>query len=104
LILGPFHGKVACQTIRFGTGVCGKAAQSGQTQLVPDVEVFPGHIACDSESQSEIVVPIIQNGRVRSVLLLSWKALLIHSDSRLLLSSTLTVHRKMVSMRRIKAR
>jgi len=55
--------------------VCGKAAQSGQTQLVPDVEAFPGHIACDSESQSEIVVPIIQNGRVRSVLLLSWKAL-----------------------------
>ena len=65
LILGPFQGKVACQTIAFGRGVCGKAAQTGKTQLVPNVEEFPGHIACDSESASEIVVPITQDGKVR---------------------------------------
>jgi L-methionine (R)-S-oxide reductase len=59
LILGPFHGKVACQTISFGKGVCGTAAQKVETQLVPDVEKFPGHIACDGESKSEIVVPIL---------------------------------------------
>jgi L-methionine (R)-S-oxide reductase len=59
LILGPFQGKVACQTIRFGRGVCGAAAQKRETQLVPDVELFPGHIACDGDSRSEIVVPIV---------------------------------------------
>ncbi|KAI1270148.1 GAF domain-like protein [Xylariaceae sp. FL1019] len=59
LILGPFQGKVACQTIAFGRGVCGAAAASQTTQLVPDVEKFPGHIACDGDSKSEIVVPII---------------------------------------------
>ncbi|KAI3326153.1 GAF domain-like protein [Xylariaceae sp. AK1471] len=59
LILGPFQGKVACQTIAFGRGVCGTAASSQTTQLVPDVEKFPGHIACDGDSKSEIVVPII---------------------------------------------
>ncbi|KAF7550988.1 hypothetical protein G7Z17_g5346 [Cylindrodendrum hubeiense] len=59
LILGPFHGKVACQTIQFGRGVCGTAAQTGTTQLVKDVESFPGHIACDGDSKSEIVVPIL---------------------------------------------
>jgi L-methionine (R)-S-oxide reductase len=59
LILGPFQGKVACQTILFGRGVCGAAASTGETQLVPDVEAFPGHIACDGDSKSEIVVPII---------------------------------------------
>jgi L-methionine (R)-S-oxide reductase len=59
LILGPFQGKVACQTIAFGRGVCGTAASSQTTQLVPDVERFPGHIACDGDSKSEIVVPII---------------------------------------------
>lgn len=58
LILGPFQGKVACQAIPFGRGVCGTAAQTQQTQLVPDVEKFPGHIACDGASKSEIVVPI----------------------------------------------
>jgi len=65
LILGPFHGKVACQTIAFARGVCGAAAASGETQLVPDVEQFPGHIACDGDSKSEIVVPIIKSGKVR---------------------------------------
>ncbi|VUC37468.1 unnamed protein product, partial [Clonostachys rosea] len=59
LILGPFQGKVACQTIAFGRGVCGAAAESQSTQLVQDVEQFPGHIACDGDSKSEIVVPIV---------------------------------------------
>ncbi|RSL62564.1 hypothetical protein CEP53_004738 [Fusarium sp. AF-6] len=59
LILGPFQGKVACQTIQFGKGVCGAAAESQETQLVHDVEQFPGHIACDGDSKSEIVVPIV---------------------------------------------
>jgi hypothetical protein len=56
--------KVACQTIKFGRGVCGAAAASQQTQLVPNVEEFPGHIACDGESASEIVVPIVHKGKV----------------------------------------
>jgi L-methionine (R)-S-oxide reductase len=59
LILGPFQGKVACQTIAFGRGVCGTAASTQTTQLIPDVEQFPGHIACDGDSKSEIVVPIL---------------------------------------------
>ncbi|CAP72733.1 uncharacterized protein PODANS_2_1630, partial [Podospora anserina S mat+] len=63
LILGPFQGKVACQTINFGRGVCGTAAATQTTQLVPDVEQFPGHIACDSSSKSEIVVPIMVEGK-----------------------------------------
>ncbi|KAM0510254.1 hypothetical protein ACHAP9_001278 [Verticillium nonalfalfae] len=62
LILGPFQGKVACQTIRFGRGVCGTAAATAETQLVRDVEAFPGHIACDGDSKSEIVVPIVAKG------------------------------------------
>lgn len=64
LILGPFHGKVACQTIAFGRGVCGKAAAEAKTMLVKDVEDFPGHIACDGDSKSEIVVPIVNGGKV----------------------------------------
>jgi putative methionine-R-sulfoxide reductase with GAF domain len=64
LILGPFQGKVACQTIRFGRGVCGTAVSTKTTQLVADVEKFPGHIACDAASASEIVVPILQDGKV----------------------------------------
>ncbi|CAK7204089.1 hypothetical protein SEUCBS139899_006842 [Sporothrix eucalyptigena] len=59
LILGPFHGKVACQTIALGRGVCGTAAASKKTVRVEDVNQFPGHIACDSASRSEIVVPIV---------------------------------------------
>ncbi|KKY39963.1 putative gaf domain nucleotide-binding protein [Diaporthe ampelina] len=58
LILGPFMGQVACQTIDFGRGVCGTAAATKKTQLVPDVDAFPGHIACDGASRSEIVVPV----------------------------------------------
>ncbi|PMD23742.1 GAF domain-like protein [Hyaloscypha hepaticicola] len=67
LILGPFNGKVACQTIKFGKGVCGAAAEKMETQLVPDVDAFPGHIACDGDSKSEIVVPILVNGRVVAI-------------------------------------
>ncbi|TKA34829.1 hypothetical protein B0A54_14042 [Friedmanniomyces endolithicus] len=68
LILGPFHGKVACQTIAFGRGVCGTAAVSGESQLVPDVDHFPGHIACDGDSKSEIVVPMIKGGKVVAII------------------------------------
>lgn len=67
LLLGPFQGHVACQTINFGQGVCGTAAASKKTQLVKDVDKFPGHIACDAKSKSEIVVPIVQNDRVCSL-------------------------------------
>lgn len=73
LILGPFQGKVACQTIPFGQGakklgVCGTAAATKTTQLVDDVDKFPGHIACDSESKSEIVVPIVSGDRVVAII------------------------------------
>lgn len=64
LLLGPFHGKPACQEIRFGKGVCGAAAASKETVVVPDVLKFPGHIACDAESRSEIVVPVLVRGEV----------------------------------------
>jgi L-methionine (R)-S-oxide reductase len=65
LLLGPFQGQVACQMIAFGRGVCGTAAKEQKTQLVQDVEKFPGHIACDGKSKSEIVVPVVQGGKVR---------------------------------------
>ena len=64
LVLGPFQGPLACTRIPYGKGVCGTAWKEGRTLVVPDVEQFPGHIACSSESQSEIVVPIFKNGRV----------------------------------------
>lgn len=68
LMLGPFQGKVACIRIELGKGVCGTAAASDETQLVKDVHQFPGHIACDSASNSEIVVPIHCGGKVVAVL------------------------------------
>ena len=68
LVLGPFQGKVACVRIALGRGVCGAAAQRSETVVVPDVHAFPGHIACDAASQSEIVVPLLQNGRLLGVL------------------------------------
>ncbi len=68
LVLGPFAGKVACIHIPVGKGVCGTAVAEGRTQLVPDVHAFPGHIACDSASNSEIVVPIRRAGRIVGVL------------------------------------
>lgn len=68
LVLGPFQGKAACIRIPFGQGVCGAAAQSGETQLVADVHAFPGHIACDANSASELVVPVKHNGTVIAVI------------------------------------
>ena len=68
LVLGPFQGKVACVEIEAGKGVCGTAVAENATQLVADVHQFPGHIACDSASNSEIVVPIRKDGRVIGVL------------------------------------
>ena len=68
LMLGPFQGKVACVRIPFGRGVCGAAASSRQTQRVEDVHAFPGHIACDSASNSELVVPLVKDGRLIGVL------------------------------------
>ncbi|KAL0084842.1 GAF domain-like protein [Phycomyces blakesleeanus] len=68
LILGPFQGKVACTAIPFGKGVCGAAAATQTTQLVKDVHEFPGHIACDAASNSEIVVPIVKDKRLLGVL------------------------------------
>ena len=68
LFLGPFHGKPACQLIHFGRGVCGTAAETKQTVVVPDVLKFPGHIACDAESRSEIVVPIVVGGETVAII------------------------------------
>ena len=68
LLLGPFQGRPACIRIPFGTGVCGTAAETRQVQRVDDVHAFPGHIACDSASASEIVVPIIRDGELIAVL------------------------------------
>lgn len=68
LVLGPFQGPVACTRITMGKGVCGKAWEERKTIVVPDVEKFPGHIACSSRSRSEIVVPVIREGTVAMVL------------------------------------
>jgi len=68
LILGPFQGPVACTRISFGKGVCGKSWENKEIIIVPDVEQFPGHIACNAESRSEIVVPGILDGQVKFVL------------------------------------
>ncbi|HEX8595136.1 MAG TPA: GAF domain-containing protein [Pseudomonas sp.] len=68
LVLGPFQGQIACVRIPFGRGVCGAAAESRQTQRVHDVHEFAGHIACDSASNSELVVPLIKEGRLIGVL------------------------------------
>lgn len=67
LLVGPFQGKVACARIPFGRGVCGTAAAERRTILVPDVHAFPGHIACDSASNAEIVIPVIKDGRLVAV-------------------------------------
>jgi L-methionine (R)-S-oxide reductase len=68
LVLGPFQGKAACIRIAFGEGVCGAAAASGETQLVADVHAFPGHIACDANSASELVVPVKRDGQIVAVI------------------------------------
>ena len=68
LVLGPFQGKAACIRIALGEGVCGAAAASGETQLIGDVHAFPGHIACDANSASELVVPVKRDGQVVAVI------------------------------------
>ena len=68
LVLGPFCGRPACIRIPLGTGVCGAAAASAETQLVPDVHAYPGHIACDAASRSELVVPVVRDGTVVAVI------------------------------------
>ena len=68
LIVGPFQGKPACIRIPVTKGVCGAAVRTGETQVVPDVHLFPGHIACDSASESEIVIPIRREGQIAAVL------------------------------------
>ncbi|MBL0923593.1 MAG: GAF domain-containing protein [Sphingomonadaceae bacterium] len=68
LVLGPFQGKAACIRIALGAGVCGTAAATGKTQLVEDVHAFPGHIACDAASASELVVPVKRDGNVIAVI------------------------------------
>ena len=68
LVLGPFQGKVACVRIAVGRGVCGTAAAERRTVIVPDVAAFPGHIACDPDSRSEIVVPVVRGGELLGVL------------------------------------
>ena len=68
LVLGPFQGPVACTRIKKGRGVCGASWAQKKTLIVPDVELFPGHIACSSQSRSEIVLPVIRNGEVVAVL------------------------------------
>ena len=68
LVLGPFQGKAACIRIAFGAGVCGAAAEQCVTQRVDDVHAFPGHIACDADSRSELVVPVVHEGRLLGVL------------------------------------
>ena len=68
LLLGPFQGKTACTKIPMGKGVCGTAAEKGETLVVPDVHAFPGHIACDGASNSEIVIPLYVEGRLFGVL------------------------------------
>ncbi len=68
LVLGPFQGKPACVRIALGKGVCGTSAAQRRTVIVPDVKAFPGHIACDSASRSEVVVPVMRDGRLLGVL------------------------------------
>lgn len=68
LVLGPFQGPIACTRINFGKGVCGAAWKEAKTQLIPDVDAFPGHIACSSASRSEIVVPVFKGEEVAMVL------------------------------------
>lgn len=80
LVLGPFQGPLACTRIPYGKGVCGTAWKEGRTIVVPDVEQFPGHIACSSESRSEIVVPIFKDGKVWAELDIDSKELNIFDE------------------------
>ena len=80
LVLSPFQGDLACSRIKYGRGVCGTAWKSQTTQVVPDVELFPGHIACSSLSRSEIVVPIFSDGSIYAVLDIDSKELATFDD------------------------
>jgi L-methionine (R)-S-oxide reductase len=75
LVLGPFQGPIACTRIAYGRGVCGSAWKQNETLVVPDVDAFPGHIACSSESKSEIVIPIKKNEQIYAILDVDSKAL-----------------------------
>lgn len=81
LVLGPFQGPLACTRIPFGRGVCGSAWKAGETIVVPDVEQFPGHIACSSESRSEIVVPVRRDGEITAVLDIDSRSLSCFDDT-----------------------
>ena len=95
LILGPFQGKIACTEIKFGKGVCGTTAEKKETIIVKNVHEFPGHIACDSESNSEIVVPIFKNGELYGVLDLDSKKLeRFDEKDKLLLESLVKILEK----------
>ena len=95
LILGPFQGKIACTEIKFGKGVCGTTAEKKETIIVKNVHEFPGHIACDSESNSEIVVPIFKNGELYGVLDLDSKKLeRFEEKDKLLLESLVKILEK----------
>ena len=80
LLLGPFQGPIACVHIAYGRGVCGTAWKERRTMIVPDVEKFPGHIACSCESRSEIVVPMIRDGEVIAVLDIDSRELATFND------------------------
>ena len=95
LILGPSQGKIACTEIKFGKGVCGTTAEKKETIIVKNVHEFPGHIACDSESNSEIVVPIFKNGELYGVLDLDSKKLeRFDEKDKLLLESLVKILEK----------
>lgn len=81
LVLGPFQGPLACTRIKFGKGVCGTAWKEKRTLVVPDVELFPGHIACSSRSRSEIVVPIIRSDEVIAILDIDSESLSTFDDT-----------------------
>ena len=101
LILGPFQGKIACTEIKLGKGVCGTTAEKKETIIVKDVHKFPGHIACDSESNSEIVVPIFKNGELYGVLDLDSKKLerFDEKDKDLLESLVKILEKKLVEFK-----
>jgi L-methionine (R)-S-oxide reductase len=94
LVLGPFQGPIACTRIKKGRGVCGTAWEQASTLIVPDVEAFPGHIACSSLSKSEIVVPLIHNNRVWGVLDVDSEALDSFSEIDQRYLETLVKHLK----------
>ncbi len=103
LFLGPFQGKPACTVIKIGEGVCGKSAKLRQTVIVEDVEKFPGHIACDPKSRSEIVVPIIQSSELFGVLDVdSRKLASFNADDKFFLEKAVNLLMKKIDFNSIK--